>query len=276
MNKRLHLTLAKSWAFVRRDFLFETSYKLQSLYHVGGIIFTILTFYYLSRFVGNDAARTHLAPYGGDYFSFVIIGIAFLGFLNVGISTYTATIRQFMTAGVLEPMAVSRSRPITLMINNLIWPFGFELTKAALYMTLACGLLGARVSIHGLPAALLILALAMTTFSALALISGSLLIVVKRGDPLTWFFSSMSVLLGGAMFPVTLLPPSLRWLSKLLPTTYTLDGLRLALLAGRSIPELLPQIGALVLFAAVSVPLALGTVNRLFEIAKRRGGLGSY
>ena len=57
-------TLRKLWAFVKRDFLQEASYRLNFVVSLIGILFSCLTFYFLDRFIqGHDIAT--LEPYGG-------------------------------------------------------------------------------------------------------------------------------------------------------------------------------------------------------------------
>ncbi|MCB0237245.1 MAG: ABC transporter permease, partial [Anaerolineae bacterium] len=62
-------------AFLRRDLLLQTSYRFAFVLQFAGIFFNMLVFYFLSTLVGVGAAP-YLEPYGGDYFSFVLIGLA--------------------------------------------------------------------------------------------------------------------------------------------------------------------------------------------------------
>ena len=58
----------------------------------------------------------------------------------------------------------------------------------------------------------------------------------------------------GVMYPVSVLPGPLRILARLIPVTYSLQGMRAALLAGAGWNQLWPSIGALLLFAVILVP----------------------
>ncbi len=51
-----------------------------------GVFFSVLTFFFIAKLFGK-AAAPHLQEYGGDYFPFVLIGIAFSTFLGVGLGT---------------------------------------------------------------------------------------------------------------------------------------------------------------------------------------------
>jgi ABC-2 type transport system permease protein len=58
------------------------------------------------------------------------------------------------------------------------------------------------------------------------------------------------------MYPVSVLPEPLRILARLIPITYALEGMRAALLAHASWSQLGPSIAALLIFAAILIPLS--------------------
>ena len=58
------------------------------------------------------------------------------------------------------------------------------------------------------------------------------------------------------MYPVSVLPVPLQWLARLLPVTYSLEGMRQALLAGATFAQLWPAVRALLIFAVVLLPLS--------------------
>jgi ABC-type multidrug transport system permease subunit len=62
----------------------------------------------------------------------------------------------------------------------------------------------------------------------------------------------ISGLVGGTMYPISVLPGPLRFLARL----YSLEGMRAALLGGAGWRELWPSIAALLLFAAILIPLS--------------------
>ncbi|HEA69513.1 MAG TPA: ABC transporter permease, partial [Desulfobacterales bacterium] len=68
-------TLNKPAAFLKRDLQIALSYKLQFLLQFVGIFFSSMVFFFVSKLIGGGISA-QLAPWGGDYFSFVIIGVA--------------------------------------------------------------------------------------------------------------------------------------------------------------------------------------------------------
>lgn len=61
----------------------------------------------------------------------------------------------------------------------------------------------------------------------------------------------IGALLGGCMFPVDLMPPFLRAIGQLMPHTHALVGYQNLMVRGYGLVEVLPQIGVLLLFAAI-------------------------
>lgn len=58
------------------------------------------------------------------------------------------------------------------------------------------------------------------------------------------------------MYPISVLPHPLQILARLIPVTYSLEGMRAALLAGAGFRELWPSFAALLIFAAILLPLS--------------------
>jgi ABC-2 type transport system permease protein len=56
------------------------------------------------------------------------------------------------------------------------------------------------------------------------------------------------------MYPISMLPGLLRFLARLIPVTYSLEGMRATLLAGAGWNQLWPSIAALLVFAVILIP----------------------
>ncbi len=219
---------------------------------------------------------SYLEPYGGDYFSFVLIGIAFADYLSVASQNFASSIRESQMMGTMEALLVTQAQLPTIILSSSLYSFIIASIRVIAYLVL--GALAFDVDIGGanVPAALLILVLTITAFSSLGIISASFVMVLKRGDPLSWIFSSVSVLFGGVFYPIAVLPAWLQKISFILPITYALEGMRLSLLKGYSIRALLPNFVALIIFCAVLLPLSLLVFNYAVRKAKADGTLTQY
>ncbi len=116
------LFLRKPLAFVYKDFLNESSYKFAFIMQIFGIFFSVLSFFFLSRLFGS-AVSPYLEPYGGDYFSFVLIGIAFANYLQVSLRSFSSCIRNAQVMGTLEALLVTQTEIPTIILSSSIYSF---------------------------------------------------------------------------------------------------------------------------------------------------------
>lgn len=96
----------KGYSFIKRDFQIEISYKLSFLFQFMGIFLSVITFYFISVMIGNSDIPS-LEVYGGDYFSFVLIGIALELYIFTSITSFSSSIRNRQIMGTLESMLVT-------------------------------------------------------------------------------------------------------------------------------------------------------------------------
>lgn len=261
-------------AFLRRDLLLQTSYRFAFVLQFAGVFFNMLVFYFLSTMVGAGAAP-YLEPYGGDYFSFVLIGLAFSGYFGVGLNSFSGNLREAQTTGTLEAMLMTPTSLRTIILSSSLYDYGFVTLQVFVYLFL--GVLLFDVQLTGnIPAALLILVLTIISMTAIGIVAASFIMVLKRGDPVTWLFNSIGLLLGGVYYPVSVMPDWLQTLSRLIPVTYALDAMRRALLTGATFQELLPDIIALVVFCVVLAPLSLFIFRQAVYRAKVDGSLAHF
>jgi ABC-2 type transport system permease protein len=123
--------------------------------------------------------------------------------------------------------------------------------------------------------AAIILLLGGVTFGALGVLSASFTLVLKQGDPIIPAYAAISVVFGGLLFPVTMLPEWLQPLANLVPLSHALTGMRLAL-GGAPVTELVPQIFALSAMSAMFVPACVIAFKRAIDRAKMEGSLVQY
>lgn len=265
----------KAQAFVKKDILIQMSYKLSFFLQFSGIFFSVLTFYFIAKMIG-DAAIPYLEPYGGDYFSFVLIGIAFESYLWTGLRSFSESVRMEQMMGTLEAMLVAPTKVDTIVIFSSFWNYIFATVRVLIFLLLGVFLFGVNMGNANLFAATILLILTTICFSSLGIISASFIMVFKKGDPMNWVFGSVSALLGGVLYPITVLPGWLQIFSYLLPITYSLRGMRHALLQGYPLGTLSWDILALAVFSAVLLPLGLLCFRYAVRRAKMEGSLTKY
>ena len=262
------------WSFFVRDFHTEMSYRLSFLMSIVGVFFSTLTFYFVSLLVGDDVQA--LSAYGGDYFSFVIIGIAFGGYFGLGLNGFARALREAQTTGTLEAMLMTPAPLSRIIIGSATWSYAFTTFRVFIYLFIGILFLGVSFSGANYLGALVALILSIVAFASMGIIAASVIMVIKRGDPVTSLFGSVSTLVGGVLYPVEILPPTLQALAALLPITYALRAMRQALLNGASWADLAPDLLILLLFCVVLFPISLWSFRFAVRRARSEGTLAHY
>ena len=263
-------------ALTKRDMLNETSYRLYFFMQIMQIFLTVAALFFLSRLVGQDMIIKYLRPYGGNYFAFAIIGVAFYNYFNVGFSKFAAQLSEAQKTGTLEAMLSTPAGLSTIVLGSSLWEFIMTTFKVLVFLLSGALIMHSGMGINNLPIVLLIILLTIGSASSFGIIVASFIIVVKRGDPISWLFKSASWLLGGVLFPITVFPSWMQKLALLLPTTHALQAMRLAILKGKSISDMLPEIGALCIFCFLLLPISLRALKYAVRRAKQEGTLTHY
>jgi len=264
-----------TWAFLKRDFRVETSYRFSFFLQFISVFFSVAIFYFLASFLG-EAAAPYLEPYGGDYFAFVLIGIAFAGYFGVGLSSFADSLREAQTTGTLEAMLTTPTDLSAIIISSSLWSYLMTTIRVVLYLFIGAVFLNVDLGNGNYLLAAFVLVLTILSFSSLGIIAASFIMVLKRGNPITWLFSSISNLLGGIYYPVTVLPNWLLVISFFLPITYALRAMRLALLQGETITMLWQDILVLVIFCLILLPSSLFAFAYAVRRSKIDGSLAHY
>jgi ABC-2 type transport system permease protein len=269
------VTIRKALAFFKRDLANAMSYKLSYVLQFAGIFFSTTTLFFLSGLFKKNPV-TGLESYGGQYFPFVLIGIAFSDYLMTALHSFSSTVREGQLTGTLEPLLLTRTGLPVIMLSTSIYPFILTSLRVLVYMGLGAVVFGVRFGVGSVLGAFIILMLTVISFSSIGIISASFVMVFKKGDPFGWAFGSLSALLGGVLYPVSVLPTWLQKVARLLPLTYALRGMRRTLLVSGSVGEVLSDIRALLLFAFILLPISLMTFRFSVEKAKVDGTLAHY
>ncbi len=265
----------KPLAFLVKDFQAVSSYKLNFISSLFSILLSVTLYFFMSRLFGSSMIP-HLSQYGGDYFSFVIIGIAFYDYLGLAMRSLASTVSSAQSMGTMEVLLVTPTKISTIILSSSIYRFIWTSIRVCAFILMGAIGFNMKIAEANYWGALLILVLMIVSFSSFGIISASFIMVLKRGDPITWIFSTASMLLGGLYYPIEVLPGWLQKISYALPVTYALEGMRLALLKGHSISQLSRHITALVIFGAVMMPISLVSFKYAIKRAKMDGSLTHY
>jgi len=269
------MEIRKILAFLKKDFLTEISYKLSFLLNIFSVSVSILTFFFIDKLFGHKMAP-YLAPYGINYFAYVLIAIAFFSYVGTGLGSLSSRIRQEQMMGTLEAILVSPTKIPTFIIALSLWNFIIASIDVCVYLILGALVFKVNFGNINILSSLVILILTVLTFNSLGVIAASFIIVFKRGNPVTWLMDSAFGLLGGVYFPVAVLPNWLRSISSLLPVTYAIKAMQLAVYKGYSLSQLSSDLIILLFFTFMLLPLSMLSFKFALRKAKRQGNLLYY
>lgn len=261
-------------AFVRRDFRIERSYRLAFLAQFGGGLTTLLSAGFLSRLV--PGSQHSLARYGSDYFTFLLVGAATLSYFTVALGGFSDSLNQEQDQGTLEALLASPNDPRLLLLYGAAWPFIFATVQLAFFLAAGGLLFHAKVSTSHLLLAAGILVLTVIAFSAVGLAASSLLIISKKTGPLIALIAAAFNLLGGVLYPISVLPRALQLVAEALPMSHGLDALRRALVAHPDMHAIAIDVIVIAAFSVVLVPVALQAFRWAVDRARRRGTISHY
>jgi ABC-2 type transport system permease protein len=265
----------KPIAFLRRDFIVATGYRLQFVGQFVSILVTTFMFFSLSKLIDQDSSP-YLSSYGGDYFSFVLIGIALSDFLFVSVSTFAKEVRQAQMIGTFEAMLVTPTPISTILFSSYLYTFLSSLSRIMLYFVIGWLFFDFQANPDYLLLFIFTIIVSILPFLGIGLISAAFIIVFKQGSPVTWLVGTFSGLLAGVMYPVAVLPDWVQSVSNIIPLTYGLEAVRMVLLQGATVSDISMELTILALFTVVLLGLGLLAVNYSLRIARRDGTLLHY
>lgn len=264
-------------AFVVRDFLLAVSYRMELVLRMTSILIVVTTLFFISRifegFVNTEYPqwRSPLAAW--------ITGLAVLSYFMTGFSSLANAIRQEQTQGTLESVLLTPINLPTMIIASSAWDFVQATFYSSLYFFFGWLFFGVQYQGNYLLAFAFLLLTTMV-LACLGILSASFAMVFKRGDPFGIFLGTGSALFSGVFFPTELLRQyagsGMAGVSRLLPPTYGLDGIRRVLIEGQGLAQVREPLLTLLVFLAVLLPFSLWVFGRAVRRAKREGSLIQY
>ena len=140
--------LLKLWAFVKRDFLSEVSYRLAFLMRVLGMLFSLLAFFFLTKMIDpNTKGLDGIPP-----FDWLLVGLSFQFYFSTALYSFSARIRSEQLLGTLEAMLVSPTPTSIVIFSSAAWDFTYGAIRVVLYLAFAMLVFGVQFDLASLGA----------------------------------------------------------------------------------------------------------------------------
>ena len=264
----------KVYIFIKRGWITFTSYKMEFILNYMSLFVLITIFYFVSSmFKGTEIPS--LEKYGGNYTTFIVIGVVFQWFISTSLRSFGSSIRNEQIMGTLEFLLLSRSSLFSILFYSALWSFTRLLLNSMVFFMFAVLIFGISFHINIL-SVLWILFFSIASLSGIGMMSAGMILLFKQGDPFNWIFATLSGLLSGTLFPIEVMPSFLKSISYLLPTTYALHALRQSLILNTSLYSNIKPIIILISFSLVSIPMGYFIFKWGFNKALIKGNLSQY
>ena len=181
--------------------------------------------------------------------------IAYIAMIAAVASTALSIVREKET-GTIEQVKMAPINTFSFVVGKTIPYFAISLLSAALIVAASMLLFDLPMRGHWLT-----LLAAISLFLVGALATGLLISTVAQSQQIAFQMALLisllpTLLLSGFIFPISSMPYALQLVTHAVPARYFLVALRGVLLKGSAIGQLLPQLGALTLYAVAMLSLA--------------------
>lgn len=263
--------LDKLLVILRRDALTALRYRSASWTYVLGMLAEMAAFFYLARAVGPG-----FRPDGMDYFPFLLIGTGFYGFFVAGVASFVSSVHEAQLTGTMEVLMTTSTAEPVLVFLTAFSAFLSRTLHLVFYLGMGLWIFGVPVTGANIPGALLVFGLSLGVAVAMGIAVAAVQVAIQKGNGVVWLLSSVLWLLTGTTFPVSALPEPLRRIGELVPITYSLDGLRSALLQHASWASLARPLVVLSAYTVILLPVSLWMLDQALRHARREGTLSYY
>jgi ABC-2 type transport system permease protein len=166
--------------------------------------------------------------------------------------------------GTIEQLIVTPVRSWELIVGKL-FPYTFIAFFDVLEI-LVLGTLWFHVPIRGSIGLLLALAaLFLVTSLSMGLLISTAARTQREAQTLGMIIQLPSMFLSGFFFPIAAMPPVLQWVSVLVPLKYFMIIIKAIVLKGAGLQLLMPEVWALVIFALVTMVLAVSRFRKRLD-----------
>ena len=269
------MTLQKLYAFLWKDTMQARSYRLTFIAQFFTLFVPLVGLFFLKR-VFDSVEIGAIQRYGGNYVEFLLVGAIIVSYSGTALRAFTGQLRSAQVTGTLEILLLTPTSLPTMMFGWALYPFIRATIMLLVYLFASLLVVGLAFSNANFAAAFIIVILMVVVMGSFGLMAASFTLAFKQGDPFTAFFFLGASLLSGAVYPVSVLPGWLQSFSNVFPQTHAIEGMRLTMIRGYEISDVMLQIGVLAIYVAILLPLSLTAFRMAMHKAKVDGSLAHY
>jgi len=263
---------ASRWEKTAFRGFFERQYHLYRRYWVWEVVWflysvaTVLSVGYLASGLGAIGAG-ETADGVRRAQVYLLVGSLLWTFMSLLFHETSFAIAWERWEGTIEYTFMAPVRRLTHLAGVSLFSLFYGLLRSALILIVVVLLIHVDLNHADFAAAALVLAASTVPLMGLGIFVAILpLLSPEKGEQMTFAVQGILLLVSGVYYPLTVLPGAFQVIGHASPLTYTLQGVRDALINHTGIVDLLPTVGLLL---AMGVVLILGGLMA-FAAAERR------
>lgn len=212
----------------------------------------------------------------GNIVGFITIGMVGLSLADIGLWGVGLGLRREQMRGTLVSLYTSPASRFCLMLGisleNLV-EFSFSSIIIIAYAAIAFGL---STMVKDILAVILTFLFSYLAFLGFGITMGAVTLVIKEPNALINIMQPILLIFSGVFFPIDILPETIRLVSMSLPLTYSINAMRKTLLMGYTLPQVLPDLLALALFAVLLISIGSLLVRKVERRTLIKGSLAKF
>jgi ABC-2 type transport system permease protein len=209
-----------------------------------------------------------------DLVLFLLIGTLVWAYLSAVLDDISLVVTWEQWEGTIEHTLMAPVPRVAHLIGMAAFGVIHGVLRTSLIMALSLPFFHVDLSQANWGTALVVLLVGSFSLIGLGILAGVLpLVYPERGEQLSFMVQAGVLLVSGVYYSVETLPGLLRVASWFSPATYLLRSVRHALIDGQGLARSGRDIGAMVGFAVVLIPLSVAVFSAGERWAKRTGRL---
>lgn len=269
--ERISKELLVLYAFVGRQFALYKRYWHWELMWIAYTFANTLAIGFLGSGVGMITGQEVDSQ---SLIIYLLIGSLMWGYLAGLFWEVGSVVSWERWEGTIEYTFMAPVSRITHLTGICLFAIIYGVLRTALILGAVALFFDLDLSRANLLGALLILAAASISLIGVGMMASILpLFSPEKGNQIMGIIEALILMVSGVYYPVDVLPSWMRALSSISPATYTLSGMRKALLKNEGIYGLIPELAILFLMGVVAIPLGLLVFSWAEKRAKRAGML---
>ncbi|MCK5072857.1 MAG: ABC transporter permease [Bacteriovoracaceae bacterium] len=211
-------------AIIKRKTQQQFGIKILMAYFLMSAVFDLVIYFFTNQLV--DQSNFSNMASGTNYFSFVVIGAIFSDFFATSTQSASSVLAHERASGTLESYLQSPYKLFTLLYISSLAEIMNSIIRTLFYLIIAL-FLGFNLQLSWqLVWVFLYIVIAILTFQNISIIFSALTLIDRRLNHVCGNIVTISIVLSGAFYPLTVVPEKIRFLFLYLPFTVTITWLR--------------------------------------------------